>query len=276
MYNQFIDKNSLVDLHIHTCASDGTSTPMEIIQKAKQSNLRIISITDHDSMESLEIADKIAQNNNIILLKGIEISTRKENMYYHVLGYNFALDDNYLKEICNYNKKAFEEKDSIFVDNLIKNGFDIDKSKYISFHHDPKKGGWKVLNFLINENLCNDIYSFLETYTPGNILPYAELIHPKKAIESIKHAGGFSVLAHPGSYISNVKKLHTILNEFLGYGIQGIECYTYKNSKEVTNICLEFCKKNHLFITGGSDYHGKFDTEKKNELAKILFKDLYI
>jgi len=81
-------------------------------------------------------------------------------------------------------------------------------------------------------------------------------------LSSIKNTGGITVLAHPGAgiYLSDYNK---VVPAALDLGVEGIECYHPENRLEVTEYCLEICKKNNLYITGGSDCHGDFVKERR-------------
>lgn len=268
--------NQYVDLHIHTCCSDGSSSMEEVFALARENDIQTISITDHDSIEHINKQQILAQKSGVHLIPGVEVSSLYEQIYIHILGYDIDPENALLLELCRQNREAFSRKDDIFVDNLIQLGYRINKKEYQEYQNDPKKGGWKVLNYLIQKGLCEDIYDFLDTYQPGGVLPFAKLSHPKQAIETIHKAGGKAVLAHPESYLSESCQLEDILMDFLRLGIDGIECYTFKNLERTTEYCVDFCKKNKLLITGGSDFHGEFGRKKSAGLAKMQASKLSI
>ena len=101
------------------------------------------------------------------------------------------------------------------------------------------------------------------------------VVKPETAISSIKEAGGITVLAHPGSgvYGSDFNK---IVAAAVNMGVEGIECYHPENRPEVTESCLEICKKNGLFITGGSDCHGDFVRERRLGKPDIGLDQLFL
>lgn len=96
---------------------------------------------------------------------------------------------------------------------------------------------------------------------------------PKEAIEAIIAAGGIPVLAHPGAgfYDSDYKG---IINQFIEYGVKGIECYHPENDANITAFCLEVCREKDLFITGGSDYHGDCVPSRKLGMLGLELSDL--
>ena len=109
----------MIDIHTHTTYSDGTSTPKELLEKAQQKKLTIISITDHNTVGAYEEL----KNPNIrgkfegMIIPGIEITTTYHGETIEVLGYNFNLD--MMKELLKESVLTFEEK-QIQEYNLIK------------------------------------------------------------------------------------------------------------------------------------------------------------
>ena len=76
----------------------------------------------------------------------------------------------------------------------------------------------------------------------------------------VKQAGGVPVLAHPGYlYMRNPDGFVDMLEEMRACGVEGIECYYPSHSKDITDICVGFCKNNDMRITAGCDCHGDFD-----------------
>ena len=78
--------NRRIDLHVHTTASDGSSTPSEVVSLASQKGLSAIAITDHDTMGGVPEAMKTASTYGIEVIPGLEIST-KHHSAVHILGY---------------------------------------------------------------------------------------------------------------------------------------------------------------------------------------------
>lgn len=87
---------------------------------------------------------------------------------------------------------------------------------------------------------------------------------PEEVIKSIKRAGGLVFIPHTYVYGEHSDK---ILNELISnYDIDGIECYYPLFTDKQTEFLVNLCKEKGLYISGGSDYHGK---TKKNELGKV-------
>jgi histidinol phosphatase-like PHP family hydrolase len=76
------------DLHIHSYGIDYGSfdvkdekmTPQNIVDTALSSNLKIISITDHNEIQNSKIAIDYAQDKDILVVAGIEVSTTQGHL----------------------------------------------------------------------------------------------------------------------------------------------------------------------------------------------------
>lgn len=85
------------DFHIHSTCSDGALSPKEIVGLAKKREVDIIAITDHNSTTGIDEAMKEGKENDIVIIPGVELSTKYNNCRVHVLGY--FKDDSYNNEL---------------------------------------------------------------------------------------------------------------------------------------------------------------------------------
>lgn len=255
----------LVDLHIHTYYSDGTMSPKEVVADAKRKNLGIISITDHDVLDSYEEFKAEAEKVGIIPIRGVEIDAIFEGHLVHLLAYKFNDNEKFFELINNAKEKLLET--SIELIRKMENDYDnISLEDYNSYEYDRKKGGWKGIHYLLERNITEGLFDGVKYY--GKY----ECGHEKFEFPSVKEvcditheAGGYVVLAHPCNYYKD-KTRDEILEKFeilKELGIDGIECYYPANSDLMTETSLEFCNKNNMIITAGSDGHGDFGAVSK-------------
>ena len=84
----------MIDLHIHTNYSDGNLNPKEVIDEAFKNNVSTISICDHDTIDAYkEDVFTYAKSKEIELIVGVEISTKNKEGKFHILGYNFDINN---------------------------------------------------------------------------------------------------------------------------------------------------------------------------------------
>src|ERR1051325_3274264 len=92
--------NPFVDLHCHSTASDGTLAPADVVRLSKESELRALSLTDHDTIAGIAEASEEAKKLGIDFLPGIEISCiypRPGTM--HLLGYGIDPNSSDLRDL---------------------------------------------------------------------------------------------------------------------------------------------------------------------------------
>lgn len=256
----------LVDLHIHTYYSDGTMSPEEVVKKAKSKNVEIISITDHNNIDSWKAFKNEALKEGLIPIKGVEINVKFKDKVLHLLAYNFK-DNSQLLSMIN---KANYEMQKMSTD-LIKNLSDynnlVSLSDFENYSYNPKKGGWKGLHYLLDRGITNKLFDgfyYYKNYSCGYEL--YDFPHLKDVCEAINLSGGYSILAHPGEYYKDLSKQELLeeLHNLKDYGIDGIECYYPTHNELITKTCVDFCKSNNLLITSGGDDHGEFGKEAKS------------
>jgi len=108
----------MIDLHLHSTASDGSDTPTQLIRQAIDLKLKAIAITDHDTIAGVEEFLKYGEFEQIILIPGIEISIRhepkRELINTHIIGLNIDHTSNKLNNIINDQIKGrLEQKKAI-------------------------------------------------------------------------------------------------------------------------------------------------------------------
>ena len=96
----------MIDLHMHSLYSDGTSTTNELVKMAMEKNMKLISLTDHDTIDGLSEMKKLCDENNIKFINGIELSTVYNGKEVHILGYFLNIEDKKLLDFSKEMKKA--------------------------------------------------------------------------------------------------------------------------------------------------------------------------
>lgn len=243
------------DLHIHSNYSDGNMTPEEIIKIAQDLGVKSISITDHDSISSQYIINNSYKEIDII--SGIELSTEYEDLEIHILGYFIDIKNkNLVDTVDRLNKSRIERVEEILF-KLKKNNIYLSLDE-VSIDLDSTVGRSHVANAMVRkgyfDNYKSAFASFLVKGKPAYVKGYK--LSYKDAIQIINNSGGIPVLAHPGQIYKGMA-IENIVKNLKFYGLKGIEVYHPSHSREQTNSFYNLCKKYKLFITGGSDYHGK-------------------
>lgn len=257
------------DLHIHSFYSDGTMSPEEIIIKAKNNNVSIISVTDHDVLEGTMETIKLAGKYDIKCIPGVEIDTIHKGINYHILAYGIDLKSEEFASFIIKNRELLEEVNIKFI-NIIENDFEeVSLEDYLQFTYDKRKGGWKGLHYLIERGIIKNLYEAFRLYDKyEHTFDCVEFPSISEACAMIHEAGGKAIIAHPGKVIKekDLDKFKIELIRAIEQGADGIECYHPSHSAEVIEICLQLCRNKDLLITCGSDCHGMF---QKNEIGEL-------
>jgi predicted metal-dependent phosphoesterase TrpH len=77
----------MIDLHLHTTASDGTDTPAELVRACREAGITTMAVTDHDTVAALAASAAEAGRAGIAFVPGIEITAAWRGRDVHVLGY---------------------------------------------------------------------------------------------------------------------------------------------------------------------------------------------
>lgn len=251
------------DLHIHTTASDSCWTPERVVEGIQAMGIGLFAITDHDTTANVYATETLARAAGLAFLRGVEVSTmireRDANgLTLHILGYGIDPENKVLQSVIWRNNKLLKEGDDTQIQDLIALGYAINLNDYANYENDRTRGGWRALNFLIDQGICANAREFFRVLWPKMPHRWPDFAHPTEAIAAIRAAGGVPILAHPGASFRRNENTGENLNAVLDYGIAGVECYSYAHDDALTALCIEWCQRHNLLITGGSDYHGGF------------------
>lgn len=249
--------NCQVDMHIHTSASDGTWTAEELLEYIIEKNIKVFSITDHDTTyNSIKIISSIP--NDIRYVIGVEISCTYNDQEYHITAYDFDYENVELQELLKFNMQQKNENNTKIIKYLKETNRIKDIEDYFTYKYESNRGGWNSLNYLLDKNIVEDMTGYFEIMKSSNERLCFK--NPKEVIEIIKKAGGHSFLAHPSAYEKGEKLSLKVLREWKDYGISGIECFSpYLKNREDADYYVKFCNDNNLMISAGSDCHGEFN-----------------
>ena len=243
------------DLHIHSCYSDGTMTPEQIISLAKEKNVKFISITDHDTIASQYVTK--GTWDDIGIIAGIELSAEFQEQEIHMLGYNLDIENEKLKEVVNKLNKCRINRMEEILFKLNKHGIYLELDD-LDINLNATVGRSHIANAMVSKGYFDNYKSAFTSYLMKGKPAYVKgfKLGYKDAIDLIHTAGGVPVLAHPGQVYRGMG-IEKVIKDLKCYGLKGIEVYHPSHTKEQTNYFYNLSTKYKLGITGGSDYHGK-------------------
>lgn len=259
---------AFADLHIHSLYSDGSYSPEEIVRIARASNVELISICDHNQVQGTLECAPIARAAGLKYIPGVEIDAIHKGIDVHILCYGADLADEGLLGRIHHARWALDEMSTELLRRMTKDHPQLSMEDYEAFHHDSKKGGWKMLQYLCARGVTPDLKSGFPLYERYNVT-YADagFDSAEAIIAAIHAAGGRAVLAHPGVVFptGRLTQFEDCLRSALDLGLDGVECYYVRHSAGITRSCLDICRQRGLLITAGSDCHGAFN---RNEIGQ--------
>lgn len=249
------------DLHIHTICSDGQLSPEDVLKLAVDKKLKTVSITDHDTFEGYKQAKPFAEKYGIELIPGVEVTTVFNNKESHILAYYFETDTNYFADFLAEQKQSRTERIKGIVQTLQSQKIDIEYEEVWAGADGANLGRPHIAKILIEKGYVSNFNQAFKMYLSNEKLGDIESNYPtsKEAIKMIKNVGGAAILAHPGKLYSMEE-----VDEFIELGIDGIECIHPSHNHRRQVHYAELCEQHSLLKTGGSDYHGNYDSGHSN------------
>lgn len=256
----------MIDLHVHTTASDGQYTPTEIVTKASEKNISVLAITDHDTVAGLEEGKLAAKKMGITLVAGTELNINFPTGEFHLLGLGFKTISPSLNEIFNQMIINREKRNREIIGKMNAAGVDITLEEITEAFPNTIIGRPHFAAALEKKGIVKSRQQAFDKYLARGRPWYAERVGTNldEAIIAIKDSGGVPVVAHPMSLYLSWGKLPDTLQNFYDRGVMGIEAF--HPGARVTE-CLrleELARKIGFFVTAGSDFHGeKIRTDRR-------------
>lgn len=249
----------MIDLHLHSTKSDGTLTPAELVRHVAEHGVKVMSLTDHDTVAGLDAARYEAQQAGIRFIPGIEISAKYPNGSLHILGY--GIDNTYcplLKTLQKF-RDARNSRNRRILEKLQRLGIDITFDDLHISKDNSCIGKPHIAQALIRKKVVSDFNEAFDRFLGINGEAYIEKekFDFKKAIQLIHDAGGYAFLAHPKTLNLANEDLIKFVEELKILGLDGIEVYYPKHDESDIRFYLNISQTYYLMTSAGTDFHGE-------------------
>lgn len=266
----------MIDLHIHTNNSDGSDSIIDVLKKAQKHELSYMSITDHESVNGhYELRNiDVKQYFSGKIIPGVELKNYYKDRVIDILAYNIDIDkfNEYLEK--NYKNKTHRMLETKNLKHLYKQakayGLTLDPIEEIKWDSDSDWGSVIVYNEIkkhpeneakVPKDLWESFSNFKKDYVYNRNNMFFldkkdDYPSPAETVKQVHLAGGVAFLAHVHEYKWVKDKIQYITELVEDSNLDGIECYYSNFTEEQIKELLEYCKKNHLYTSGGTDYHG--------------------
>lgn len=257
-----MEKNkNRVDLHTHSIYSDGTRSPKELLNLAKENNISIFAITDHDEIAGSKELIKSSPK-DIYLYSGVELTAAVFKGRMHILGYNIDLENEKLNSRITKLKEDAIYNIMLYVE-VLKHDFNIHipEEELLSIvSKEGNVGRPHIAALLIKYGYCKDVEEAFQKYLISAYDRVRKLkrgVSKEECIDLILSAGGVASLAHPSSLKLTNEELDKEVSYLKSLGMECIEVIHINNTEEQRKYYLYLAKKYNLLISGGTDYHGE-------------------
>jgi len=257
---------STVDLHTHTLRSDGLLTPGELVHAAAAVGVRLLAITDHDTLAGVREVRRSPLPDGVEVVAGIEINTVIEDRSHvmegevHILGLGVDPDDDALEAALSRQRDARRRRFDRMVDKLRAQGVPIDAALETlpATTEDDALGRPRLARALIRCGYATSVEDAFQKHLSRGRPAYVprQGLGPREAIQAIRAAGGLASLAHYAEAPDHMPWLRALVD----MGLDGLEVY-YRAYDQATVATLRGIAEDlRLVMTGGTDYHGDRET----------------
>jgi predicted metal-dependent phosphoesterase TrpH len=259
------------DLHLHSQYSDGTYTPAELAEAARKHGLKVIALTDHDTVEGCELTREECLSRGMEFIPGVELTAEFEGDELHLLGYFLDTQNpELLGELAKY-QLVRQNRVREMVARLNHLSIPLTAEAVFALAQCRSPGRPHVGRALVQAGICANLDQafdrFLKKHRPAWVPKFK--MSAEAGIGLIHRAGGLAVMAHPG-----LNHCDKAIPGMVEAGLDGIECFHSKHSESAAAYYLEVTEHYGLLVTGGSDCHGM--SKGRPTMGQVLLPYAYI
>jgi hypothetical protein len=248
--NEHLKSQIIADLHIHSTASDGEYSPTKIAAMLHKNKIQIAALADHDTFSGFE---EFTSAFNGIAIPGVELSVEYNHVGLHLLAYGFNPKNQHLIERLEHFQKIRYQRIEQMCDRLSELGKPLSIGEVKNnYPNDITLGRPHIARAMIAKGYIKSFNEAFDKYIGDGKIAYVPKarLEFEEALDLIKKAGGVSILAHPGLFLSQLS-----FDVMKMIPVNGFEAYHPNHSASFSRILIDHCLKHQLPYTGGSDFH---------------------
>lgn len=263
-----------IDMHCHSTRSDGTFSPSEVVQKAHEKGVKVLSLSDHDTVLGILEARQTADSLGMTLIHGVEISCRHRVMggyakkpaqnekVIHVLGYGFSdietMHDKLAAIQANRETRGYAMCERVA--STFKRPMDeIWQAVLVQAKGNPQAvGRTHIAKVMADQGLVSDVQKAFTGYLADHKPCYVALdgLSLKDGINLIHDCGGKASLAHATRYNLTANKVRKLIADFASSGGDAVELPASNEPTSTRHMVDRVIKAHELKVSIGSDFHG--------------------
>lgn len=249
----------MIDLHTHSTCSDGVLSPSELVKHAFSKNIKVLALTDHDTIEGLSEAKIQSEELGITFVPGVELNIDWPKGEFHLLGLGLKNPSEQLLKILNDLQKDRDSRNAKIIEKMKEAGFDADLKEIQSKFKTCCLGRPHFAAYMVEKKIVKTRQQAFDKYIGKNCPWYIPRLGANldDSIQAIKNSGGIPVMAHPLSIYVSWGKIFPVMQDLKERGIVGLEAY-HPGARVGSCIRLEeLARELGFIVTAGSDYHGE-------------------
>ncbi len=244
-----------IDLHTHSLRSDGALSPADLIRRAADRGVSVLSLSDHDTLAGVAEAVAAGDALGVRVIPASELNTESEWGDAHVLGYFIDPADQPLEARLRWLRENRGRRIELMVEKLNQLGYSVSLDRVLEIAQGGALGRPHLAEALLEKGYVRSYEESFDTILAKGSPAYVARVglSPFEAVALVRTHGGVPSLAHPGTVVG----LEALLPKMVAAGLAGIEAYYGEHSPEMTERCLALARTHGLVPTGGSDFHGR-------------------
>ena len=256
-----------IDLHTHSNISDGTLSPAALVEAAAEKCIHTLALTDHDTMDGLDAARQVAQQHQIRLIDGVEISSQwsrpatKKSYGVHIVALNMQNPEP-LQRVLEEQKRIRAERSKKICDLLVPLiGQDIYADVLAKVEDMPDRVTRShIAKTLVEKGIVTRAQQAFDKYIKEGKKAYVKFdgLGLEETIQVIHASGGFAVLAHPTRYDLSATNIRYLIEIFAKFGGDAVELPPAIDPASTRQMVDRMIKEFGLKVSVGSDFHGDY------------------
>ncbi|KZM40053.1 phosphotransferase [Marinomonas sp. SBI22] len=249
-----------IDLHTHSTCSDGMLTPTELLTKAKEQNIEVFSLTDHDTLTGLQEAQTAADKLGIKLVPGVELSVQWSGIPLHMVVLGFDKENDVLTSIVEKNQETRLERAKRIAQLLVKQGLPDLYEKAVLEAGPSQIGRPHFARVMVREGLVKDENKAFDQYLGNKRLGKLRDVWPalEEVVPDLAKTSCDLVMAHPKRYPLTLTKLRRLMTLFSELGGNAMEVSSGNENPQSVRLLETISRDLGLSVSVGSDFHGPY------------------
>lgn len=248
---------SMIDLHTHSTASDGSLSPSDLVALARKSGLSALALTDHDTAQGLPEAVAAGRDLGVEVVPGCELSVADPPFRVHIVGLFLPERPEKVTQALEFLRQKRHDRNHVIIEKLRAAGVDITYDE-VRQRASGSVGRPHFAAVLVDKGRASGPQDAFDKYLGEHGLAYVpkEKFDLATAVAALRSEGATVVLAHPYMLRRSGRDLEKILVRYKQAGVDGIEVYYPEHSEGQTMEYQSLARRLDMAVSGGSDFHG--------------------